>query len=329
MKTTEGDGVQAGAIQQGQTPVTDAFANEYGLAKIAKADSKDARDEAFTYSQDKLGFGDDYKYEDTAAGKQQAALKEFDDKTAAKQRARDNMLFLTGAERTGSLSGGARDKLIGQLEAEKTARSNLKGRTGIAVAEEEKKREYTGKSLDKAFTAMTDTTSARNNALSTLASLTQTDYANQRDQLNRQLQAKAANDQKLQSALRTIATIDVAKEEAELRKAENAGNLKNYARQRLQEVNEGVDEIKASIMEDLGIAQLTRAAQAGDEQAKANLQKAQQDYQTRLALALGPVKTALIEGLAREAGVGDEAIARERAQNQPPNLSDATASYIQ
>ena len=121
----------------------------------------------------------------------------------------------------------------------------------------------------------------------------------------------------------------MAKEEAALRKAENEGNLRNYARQRLEEINEGIDEIKASIMEDLGIAQLTRAAQAGDEQAKANLQKAQQDYQTRLALAIGPVRTALVEGLAREAGVGEEAIARERAQNQPPNLSDATASYIQ
>ena len=160
------------------------------------------------------------------------------------------------------------------------------------------------------FQSVAEANKAKQAAVTAIASMTETDYKNQRNQLDRELKAKAENNRNLQAALKIVSDIDYKAEALKLEKAKVDGTVLNYAAQRMAELKEAEVEIRAAMKEQLNIDKLQRAAEGtpeGSPQQKALAEAVRiVEYQTQLQI--GKQAIGIIDLMARI--VGEEEAAK-------------------
>ena len=340
VEATMGNTVEAGTIDTNDTPLTDKFSTEFGLAGIAKQDSQAAGDAAYKTVMEKRGLGDDGKFTNkTARQKTAEELKAYDSSPEAKkaQKEAERRAFFTNFARTGTAGGGlealAREKARGR----KQGRASILEQGSLAVGDEERADTIKTSGLDQMFKSVAEANKAKQAAVTAIASMTESDMKNKRDQLTRELAANSENNRNVQAALKIISDIDYKAEAAKLEKAKVDGTVLNYASQRLKELKDQEIEIEQGLMETFNIAKLQRQAEGKPEGSPAQLALTEGiiAIKEQTAILMGTKGVAIVEMLG--AIVGEEESAKltaagandQRATNDLLGLTQTDSQYMQ
>ena len=339
VEATMGNTVEAGTIDTNDTPLTDKFSTEFGLAGIAKQDSQAAGDAAYKTVMEKRGLGDDGKFTNkTARQKTAEELKAYDSSPEAKkaQKEAERRAFFTNFARTGTAGGGlealAREKARGR----KQGRSSIVEQGSLAVGDEDRADTIKTSGLDQMFKSVAEANKAKQAAVTAIASMTESDMKNRRDQLTRELAANSENNRNVQAALKIISDIDYKAEAAKLEKAKVDGTVLNYASQRLKELKDQEIEIEQGLMETFNIAKLQRQAEGKPEGSPQQLALTEGliSIKEQTAILMGTQGVAIVEMLG--AIVGEEESAKltaasandQRATNDLLGLTQTDSQYI-
>ena len=340
VEATMDNTVEAGTIDTTDTPLTDKFSTEFGLAGIAKQDSQDAGDAAYKTVTEKRGLDEDGKFTNkTARQKTAEELKAYDSSPEAKkaQKEAERRAFFTNFARTGTAGGGlealAREKARGR----KQGRASIVEQGSLAVGDEDRADTIKTSGLDQMFKSVAEANKAKQAAVTAIASMTESDMKNRRDQLTRELAANSENNRNVQAALKIISDIDYKTEAAKLEKAKVDGTVLNYASQRLKELKDQEIEIEQGLMETFNIAKLQRQAEGKPEGSPEQLALTEGliSIKEQTAILIGTQGVAIVEMLG--AIVGEEESAKltaasandQRATNDLLGLNPDDSQYIQ
>ena len=340
VEATMDNTVEAGTIDTNDTPLTDKFSTEFGLAGIAKQDSQAAGDAAYGTVTEKRGLDKDGNFaKETARQKTAKDLKAYDSSPEAKkaQKEAERRAFFTNFARTGTAGGGlealAREKARGR----KQGRASIVEQGSLAVGDETRADAIKTSGLDQMFKSVAEANKAKQAAVTAIASMTESDMKNRRDQLTRELAANSENNRNVQAALKIISDIDYKAEAAKLEKAKVDGTVLNYASQRLKELKDQEIEIEQGLMETFNIAKLQRQAEGKPEGSPEQLAltEGMVSIKEQTAILMGTKGVAIVEMLG--AIVGEEESAKltaagandQRATNDLLGLTPDDSQYIQ
>ena len=339
VEATMGNTVEAGTIDTNDTPLTDKFSTEFGLAGIAKQDSQAAGDAAYKTVMEKRGLGDDGKFTNkTARQKTAEELKAYDSSPEAKkaQKEAERRAFFTNFARTGTAGGGLEALSREKARGRKQGRASILEQGSLAVGDEERADTIKTSGLDQMFKSVAEANKAKQAAVTAIASMTESDMKNRRDQLTRELAANSENNRNVQAALKIISDIDYKAEAAKLEKAKVDGTVLNYASQRLKELKDQEIEIEQGLMETFNIAKLQRQAEGKPEGSPAQLALTEGiiAIKEQTAILMGTKGVAIVEMLG--AIVGEEESAKltaagandQRATNDLLGLTQTDSQYI-
>jgi len=342
VEATMGNTVEAGTIDTNDTPLTDKFATEYGLQGIAKQNSQAIGDAAYATVTEKRGLGTDGKFVDeTARQKTARELKAYDSSPEAKkaQKEAERRAFFTNFARTGTAGGGLEALSREKARGRKQGRASIVEQGSLAVGDEERADTIKTSGLDQMFKSVAESNKAKQAAVTAIASMTESDMKNKRDQLTRELAANSENNRNVQAALKIISDIDYKAEATKLEKAKLDGTVLNYASQRLKELKDQEIEIEQGLM-DQNSVQLTKLRKAADGTPEDSpeqqaLRELTYSIKEQTAILMGTKGVAIVEMLG--AIVGEEESAKltaasandQRATNDLLGLTQADSQYMQ
>ena len=342
VEATMGNTVEAGTIDPNDTPLTDKFSTEFGLAGIAKQDAEAVGDKAYETVTEKRGLGKDGKFVDeTARQKTARELKAYDSSPEAKkaQKEAERRAFFTNFARTGTAGGGLEALSREKARGRKQGRASIVEQGSLAVGDEERADTIKTSGLDQMFKSVAEANKAKQAAVTAIASMTESDMRNKRDQLTRELAANSENNRNVQAALKIISDIDYKEEATKLEKAKLDGTVLNYASQRLKELKDQEIEIEQGLM-DQNSVQLTKLRKAAngtpeDSPEQQALRELTYSIKEQTAILMGTKGVAIVEMLG--AIVGEEESAKltaasandQRATNDLLGLNPDDSQYIQ
>ena len=340
VEATMGSTVEAGTIDTTDTPLTDKFTTEYGLQGLAKQNAQDAGDKAYETVTDKRGLDKDGKFkEQTARQKTAEDLRKYDSSPEAKkaQKEAERRAFFTNFARTGTAGGGLEALSREKARGRKQGRASIVEQGSLAVGDEDRVDAIKTSGLDQMFKSVAEANKAKQAAVTAIASMTESDMKNRRDQLTRELAANSENNRNVQAALKIISDIDYKAEAAKLEKAKVDGTVLNYASQRLKELKDQEIEIEQGLMETFNIAKLQRQAEGKPEGSPEQLALTEGliSIKEQTAILMGTQGVAIVEMLG--AIVGEEESAKltaasandQRATNDLLGLTQTDSQYMQ
>ena len=342
VEATMGSTVEAGTIDTTDTPLTDKFATEYGLQGIAKQNSQDAGDAAYKTVTEKRGLDKDGNFaKQTARQKTAEDLRNYDSSPEAKkaQKEAERRAFFTNFARTGTAGGGLEALSREKARGRKQGRASIVEQGSLAVGDEDRADTIKTSGLDQMFKSVAEANKAKQAAVTAIASMTESDMKNRRDQLTRELAANSENNRNVQAALKIISDIDYKAEAIKLEKAKVDGTVLNYASQRLKEIKDQEIEIEEGLMEQnsVQLMKLRKAANGTPEDSPQQqaLRELIYSIKEQTAILMGTQGVAIVEMLG--AIVGEEESAKltaasandQRATNDLLGLDPNDSQYIQ